>query len=141
METNAPLAMDTRPPIGIVALAGCAELLGLSLSFFSAAAAWGDFRPVDIFVFLTGPPVMLAGVAFYRLRKWAWWLGVVGMFVLATLSCTSAIVVILDRPGSMTVWDDSLATFVWGGFPFLFYYLVRRRTRLLFGIGVAKGSP
>lgn len=139
MENNVPLVADTRRPLGIVALAGCAEILGFGLSFFSAAAACGEFRLIDVFVFLTGPPVMLAGVAFYRLRKWAWWGSVAAMFVLAALSCTSAIAFLL-HPDSENALDYLLASFVWTGFPFLFYYLVRRRTRALFGIGAAKTS-
>jgi hypothetical protein len=119
-----------------VALAGFVELVGFSLSFFAVCAYVGGFRLNELFCFLAGPLVMLWGIALYHLRKWAW-VTVVGVFfVLAALFCSDATIFLL-HPDGKERWDGSIysAVLILGSFPFLFYYLVRFRTRVRFGIG------
>ena len=78
--------------------------------------------------------MIFAVIDFCRHRKWAWWFFVVVGFVLGVLVSGRCIDFLLRAHGAKPGSIES-ALIILACYPFLVYYLVRRRTRTLFGIG------
>ena len=96
-------------------------------------------------VFLTvGLLDMIAGVGFFLLKKWAWWWASINFVFFGAVLAYGGFTELahIRETGDCCGWDKkigglSVAFLLW---PFLCYYVLRSRTRSLFGIGRAAGS-
>src|SRR5258707_10170243 len=107
-----------RPPLGIAALASCAGILGFTLSFSAIAVMQGGIQLFYLLLFAAGVLVMLSGVDFYNLRKWAWWFAVVLISVSATFFSTVAIAILIHLREAKEGSTKSAVLFL-GCYPFL----------------------
>jgi len=124
----------SKPPLGVRTLSICALFLGFIVTFTGIDSFLRDHEWCDALVFCVGVAHFVAGIDFYRFRKWSWWLGVGTILLPASLYCYAAICVMFHREN---LKEGALisATLILICYPFLIYYLVRPRTRSLFGIG------
>ena len=124
-----------RTPLGVGILSSCAILLGFALSAYGINSFLKEFEYSDLVFFVFGLAYFLAGIDFYRLRKWAWCLAAVTIVPLAVWVCSFAVGCLMHRQNVKEASLFSALLFLCC-YPFLVYYLVRSKTRSLFGIGL-----
>jgi len=134
MQGNLSLPTRARPPLGIATLASCAGAIGFILSLAGINIGLSELELVDLFLFLGGVLMLLAGIDFYRQRTWTWWFAVAVISVLAAWFCSVAVTILAHRHEVKSGSVESALLFL-ALYPFLLYYLVRSRTRVRFGIG------
>ena len=124
----------SKPPIGVRALSNCAVVLGFIVAVAGIGSFLRDHEWLEVVIVCVGVAYFMAGIDFYRFRKWSWWLAVGTILVPASAYCYQAICVMFRREG---LKEGTLmsATLILVCYPLLIYYLVRPQTRALFGIG------